>query len=98
MKQDLQAIIDLMEELKGKMGEGPEDFSERLGKSKPGLEVVKIGVDAKPGMEAMHDEPDMDDKGGMPDSDEDDSGLMAGLEDDESPEEKLKNRLLKLRG
>jgi hypothetical protein len=97
MKADLQAIIDLMEELKGKMSDGPEDLDDRLGKPK-GLEVVKIGMDAKPGMPGMDDEGSADEEASESPDDEMKEQMLGMGDDDESPEEKLKNRLLKLRG
>jgi hypothetical protein len=97
MKADLQAIIDLMEELKGKMSDGPDDMDERLGKPK-GLEVLKIGMDSKPGMPGMDEGMDDEESSESPEDEMKEQMLGMGDSDDESPEEKLKNRLLKLRG
>lgn len=85
-----QIIQELMDELKKEMQYSPDDLDERLGRKKPaGVEVVKLEGD----MGGMKD-PDMDkDDDSMPMSDSDgDMGMM------ESPEDKLKKRLMRLRG
>lgn len=85
MKEDLEAIIELMQGLKEKMELGEGDLMERLGRKKPGVEVVKMEVGGPEGMPADEDE--------SPVMGEDDD-----FEDEESPEEKLKNRLAAIRG
>lgn len=54
MKQDLEIIRDLMDELIGEMEPGEKDFSERLGREKPELAMVKMEVG--PEEEPMEDE------------------------------------------
>jgi len=72
-----------MKDLQDKMEYGEEDFSERLGRKKPEVEVLKIDGD-------------------LPlDEESEECFEEAPLEEEElpeSPENKLKNRLLKLRG
>ncbi len=41
-KQELQIIQELMEVLQDKMQYGEDDLSERLGRKKPDVEVVKV--------------------------------------------------------
>ncbi len=88
MQEKLQQIIDLMKELQSSMAEGPEDLSERLGRKKPDLEVVKVGIDAEPKLE-----------GDIPNEElaEEELEGESPFEDEESPEDKLKSRLMKLR-
>lgn len=77
MKHELEMIIELMQELQGKMEHGEEDFSERLGRKKPEISMMK--VEAGPEVEGE---------------------IEMGMDDEEmpeSPEDKLKNRLMKLR-
>lgn len=80
-KTTLSVIKDLMEQLVGEMKPTEDDFAERLGRKKPDLEVMKIGVGV--------DEEPME-KEGMEDE-------MAMMEEEMSPEDKLKKRLMKLR-
>jgi hypothetical protein len=86
MEDKLNMIISLMEDLKDKMQYGEDDLSERLGRKKPEVEVMK--VEAEPEMAMESDEsPEVAD-------------MEGGFEDEaaeESPEDKLKNRLMKLR-
>jgi hypothetical protein len=88
MQKELSIIMDLMKKLQEKMQYGEEDFAERLGRKKApeAVEIAKvsIGESKLPGMEG-------DMEGGL--EEEEDM-----LEEDESPEAKLKNRILKLRG
>lgn len=86
MKQELQVIMDLMKDLQDKMEYGEDDFNDRLGRKKPEVEVMKVGVS-----------PTMDDKD-MPDGMDDMDGDEGGMEEEMSPEDKLKDRLMKLRG
>lgn len=81
MQQELEVIMDLMKDLQEKMEYGEEDFSERLGRKKPSLEVVKVEAEAAPEMGMEGEEPELEIEEEMP----------------ESPEEKLKNRLMKMR-
>jgi hypothetical protein len=80
-KEQLEIIIGLMDELKEKMAYGEDDLSERLGRKKPEVEVMKMEVEADP-------------MGGEMEEEEDDEEMIAS---EESPEEKLKKRLMKLR-
>lgn len=80
-KEDLAVILDLMTQLQEKMQYGEEDFSERLKRPKPEVEVMKIEGEMSP---------PSSEEGGDP-------SMMEG-EMDESPEEKLKRRLMKMRG
>lgn len=41
-KQELQIIMELMQELQDEMEMSESDFDERLGRKKPGVEVLKI--------------------------------------------------------
>ena len=81
----MEIIKQLMDELQSAMGHSPDDLSERLGRPKP--DVGMISIEAKP-----DDGSDPDDDSGMDDDSSDDSSMM------DDPEEKLKQRLLKLRG
>lgn len=74
-----EIIKQLMEELQDEMQPNSDDFSERLGREKPSVEVMKMSGDG--------DDSDMD--SGMPMDDDD---MM------QSPDDKLKSRLMKLRG
>lgn len=75
----MQIITELMDELQGMMEYGEEDFSSRLGRQKPDLEVVKV-------------------EGEMPMDEDEDMEMPMEDEMEDSPESKLKSRLLKLRG
>lgn len=87
-KHEMQIISQLMEELQNAMGHSEDDFSERLGRKKPEVEVVKM--QGKLPMDGSMD-------GDMPMGDDDDMGPM-DPDMDASPEDKLKKRLLALRG
>lgn len=86
MHNELEVIMKLMEELQEKMEPGEEDFEERLGRKKPGVEVVKIEGE----MPGEDDGMDGEDMGG--------EDFAMDFEEPESPEEKLKKRIMKLRG
>lgn len=93
MRDQMDIIADLMEELKGAMEYGESDFDERLGRKKPAMEVVKIEGEMDPMLEAKEEAVGMDLDG--------DSEMGEGMEHMEevlSPEDKLKERLQKLRG
>jgi hypothetical protein len=87
-KRNLMIIEKLMEELQDEMGYSADDFEERLGRKKPDVEIVKVKSKVEPGIEIEslgdEEEPEFEEMSEM------------GLEED--PDEKLKNRLLKLRG
>ncbi len=82
MKNELEHIKELMDELITKMSYGEEDFSERLGRKKPEIEVMKVEGEM-PEDEMMEDEM-------MP--------MEEDMEMEASPADKLKKRLMKLRG
>ncbi len=82
MKHELEHIKELMNELIEKMNYGEEDFSERLGRKKPEVEVMKVEGEL-PEEEMMEDEE-------MP--------MEEDMEMEMSPADKLKKRLMKLRG
>lgn len=103
-KLELKLISQLMDQLQGEMEYDEDDFASRLGRKKPGVEVVKIegklpmsGSDPLEKMEEMSGE-DLD---GDMEMDEDPSHaamVMDEGEDDEmGPEAMLKKRLMKLR-
>lgn len=89
-RSELDIIKELMAELESKMEPGKEDFEERLGRGKPEVKVLKIEGDMpmseEEGMEKMSAD-----------------GLQEGMMGEEmmdeemSPESKLKARLMKLR-
>lgn len=89
MQKELQVIMDLMKELQDKMEYGEEDLSERLGRKKPELEVMKIEGEM-PEMEDEKPEVELELGGGMDMEEDCEPGM-------ESPEYKLKKRLMKLR-
>ncbi len=88
MQKELQMIQELMQELQEKMSYGKEDFEERLGRGKPHVEVMKL-EGQMPGMDPLEKKEDeVDDQGSEEMSDD----MSMDSEDD-----KLKNRLMKLR-
>lgn len=93
----LKIIMQLMEELQEDMQEGEEDFSERLGRKKPepavSVSKLELGESEIPGEGIDDEEEDFEDslmsaKTGIVESDED---------EDISPEDSLKRRLLAIR-
>lgn len=94
-KRELQVIEQLMEELKDQMEYGEDDFAERLGRKKPGIEVVKIegkmpmDEDMEDAEEMMGEDLDEDMEMGEPEEHKD---AIIG-----SPEDVLKERLMRLR-
>lgn len=90
MKEELLVIKDLMDELVDKMQYSEEDFSERLGRKKPEIEMVKVEGKLDPESEEPMDEVELD-----VESEEPMDGDME-LEP-ESPDDKLKKRLMSLR-
>lgn len=107
-RSELDIIKELMAELESKMQPGKDDFEERLGRKKPGIEVLKIEGKV-PGQMAMEDGDDMmgsDMEGDMPadgemmDKTMQSDGMDMGdsmMDEEMSPESKLKARLMKLR-
>ncbi len=91
MKQDLEIIRDLMDELVNDMEPKEEDFSERLGRSKPKIAAIKMEVEGESGDSVSEDEKD---RLGAEDDLEDPSVFEMGFD----PGERLKNRIKKLRG
>lgn len=85
-KRELDLIAELMEALQGEMEYSEDDISERLGKKKPEIEVVKMEM-GKPMGEMSEGSMDMDE--------EDEDMPTMGMGDEE---EDLKERLMKLRG
>ena len=105
-KRELQIIQELMEELQGQMDHSEDDFAERLGRKKPGIEVTKIEAGPESEEELMEDSEledaeeamgkDLDGDMEMGEDPEHAAAVMGAMED--SPEESLKRRLMKLRG
>ena len=95
-KLELKLISQLMDQLQDEMEYDEDDFMSRLGKKKPDLEVVKIGGSIPEKMEEMVGK-DLDG-----DMEEGEDPVHASMVLDEgaelSPEDKLKKRLMKLRG
>lgn len=102
-KHELDIIQQLMEVLQDKMQHGEDDLSERLGRKKPGIEVVKVegklpmGDDPMKEADAAAAMAPGDDRE-MSEVPEHHSMSMGDDMMDESPEEKLKRRLMKMRG
>lgn len=85
----MSIIKELMDQLIDEMEMKPEDFDERLGRKKPDIEVLKVEGKIEPS------EMDLEDEG------EDLDQEMDMVEDEsieQSPEDELKRRLMKLRG
>lgn len=91
-KKELMMIQELMQELADKMEYGEDDFNERLGRKKPEIEVMKVEG------EMPMDEMDQDESPEMDEDVEDMDMMSDGLQMDMSPEDKLKQRIQKLRG
>lgn len=83
MKDELKIIRELMEQLEDEMKYSEDDFSERLGREKPKVDVVSISASD----ESSEDQPE-----------EEENFEELKEEEKSSPEEELKKRLLKLRG
>lgn len=80
----LKVIQEIMDDLQSQMEMGRDDFDERLGRKKPDIEIQEevIGKDLDGDMEMGEDPEHME----------------TVLGDDESPEDKLKSRIMKMRG
>ena len=78
----LEIIKKLMEQLQEEMSYGADDFEERLGRKKPGVEVLKL--------EAESPEEKMEDAGG-------DDLEECDMEESDGPDAEFKKRLMKLR-
>lgn len=102
-KMKLKLISELMDQLQDEMQPNSDDLASRLGRQKPDLEVVKVSGKAMPGMEDADMDDSMEDGKEMPSKmdmmgkgmSEDPMGMGA---DEESPDEMLKKRLMKMRG
>lgn len=104
-RSELDIIKELMAELESKMEPDHNDFSERLGRDKPDVKMVKIEgelpespeMEKKEEMMGMSDDQDMGEMGKDPMADK----MMGSDEDmpmDEmDPDAKLKARLMRLR-
>ena len=97
----MSIIKELMDQLIDDMEMKPEDFDERLGRKKPEVEVLKIEGKLDPskmkGEDLSEEElEDMEDEEMHEDADQDMEMLEQSAE--ESPEDELKRRLMKLRG
>lgn len=94
--EKMRIISELMEELQDMMGYSPDDLGERLGRKKPDVEVVSVSSEGP--MEGMEEKLGMDLDGDQEAGEDAEhaSEVMGG--EMESPEEKLKQRLMKLRG
>lgn len=86
MKDELKIIRELMEQLEDEMKYSEDDFSERLGREKPKVDVVSISASE----ESSEDKPE--------EEEEEENFEEFREEEKSSPEEELKKRLLKLRG
>ena len=91
-KKELMMIQQLMDKLSEEMEYGEEDFSERLGRKKPEIEVIKM--EGKMPME----ESDMEMEDESYDPEMEDMDEMDMDMEESSPEDDLKRRLMKLRG
>lgn len=93
---DLKMIMELMEELKEEMQYGEKDFSERLGRKKPEEFEMPMddAIDEHEGLVAVLESPSHEDD--EEEAEEQGEELDEMLEES-SPEDKLKQRLLKLR-
>ncbi len=58
--KDLDVIIDLMKDLQEKMQYGEDDFSERLGRKKPDMEIAKVSVEPDMEPDSMDPMEDME--------------------------------------
>lgn len=94
----LKLIAELMEELTGSMEMDEEDFDHRLGRKKPDVEVLKVEGSLDPKMEKAEEMmgEDLDHDMEMGEDPEHAAAVMDMGE--ASPEEKLKDRILKMRG
>ena len=96
----LAIIAELMEELQGKMDLDADDLESRLGRKKPGVEVTKIEGKLPMGDEELEQAEEMtgEDLDHDMEMGEDPEHAAMVLDESTSPEEKLKQRLMKLRG
>lgn len=95
-RSELEIIKELMAELEDKMQPSEADFDERLGRKKPGVEVLKIEgemPEENSGM-MMGEKADMAEEKLGGGSDEDDEDMPM---DEVDPDVKLRSRLMRLR-
>lgn len=100
MKSKLDMIKELMDQLQEEMQYGKGDFEERLGRKKPdaAIEVMKIEGDS-PELKKAEEMPGMDLDNDMEMGEDPEHAAMVMDEgEEESPEDMLKKRLMKLRG
>lgn len=101
MHEKLKVIQELMQELQDEMQYGKDDFESRLGREKkPEVEVLKVegSMGEDPMLEKKEEKLGMDLDGDSEMGEDPEHAEMVMGEDEESPEEKLKNRLMKIRG
>jgi len=92
-KRELELIKELMDKLSEEMEYGEEDFSERLGRKKPEIEVIKME-----GKMPFKKEMEMEDESCDPEMEHEDMEHENMEMEESSPEDDLKRRLMKLRG
>lgn len=99
MKSKLDMIKELMDQLQEEMQYGKSDFEDRLGRKKPdaAIEVMKVEGDS-PELKKAEDMSGMDMDQDMEMGEDSDHPEMAMNGEEESPEDMLKKRLMKLRG
>lgn len=90
-RKELEIIQELMDVLQDKMQYGEDDLSDRLGRKKPGLEVVKVE-----GSMPMTGKDPLEHAEGMAGADMGEDQDSMGM--DEDPDDKLKRRLMSMRG
>ena len=89
--KELMLIQELMDKLSEEMEYGEDELSERLGRKKPEVEILKVESEIPLDEESI-EMPELEEDYEMEDESED----MFGEE--KSPEDDLKKRLMKLRG
>lgn len=93
----LAIIAELMDQLQDEMEMSKDDFADRLGKPK-GIEITKVEGHS-PELEEAEEEMGEDLDGDMEmGEDSEHAGIVLGDEMEKSPEDKLKERILKMRG
>lgn len=101
MHDKIKVIMDLMKDLQSEMEPSADDIDERLGRKKPGIEMVKIEgkMPMDKGVEKLEEKYGQDLDGDMEmGEDPEHKEMVLGEDEDESPEDKLKNRIMKMRG
>jgi hypothetical protein len=96
---ELEIIKQLMTELQDKMKYGEDDLSERMGREKPGVSVMKIEGEVPADKMSMDDDSSpMMDKDPMASDDDMEFDDEEGMFKQKSPGDDLKKRLMALRG